>query len=216
MNKFVFLSFIVMGWAFFELSGGKDFKPRVNPALTGTASTPMAIPEPDEPVEIVTTALILPTSPIPAESKVAVTEISNAPAPDEPGSILPVPVDLTETPPVTLVSLEQNSEGFSGLLAGFDPNAIRLSTTVPPETTDPAPEITAEPELPPADLREISANHVNMRNGPGTTYDVVTRLKLGDEVEILGDSGSGWLRLRLVSNRTVGWISASLVSKPLR
>ncbi len=216
MNKFVFLSFIVMGWAFFELSGGKDFKPRVNPESKVTASTPLAIPEPDEPVEIETTALILPSSQTPVDSKVTVTDISSAPVPEDPKPVLQVPVDLTKKPPVTLVSLEKNGNEFGGLLAEFDPNAIRLSTTVTNETTNPTPEVTSEPELPPIDLRTISANHVNMRNGPGTTYDVVTRLKLGEEVEVLGDSGSGWLRLRLVSNRTVGWISASLVSKPLR
>jgi len=213
MNKFVFLSLIVMGWAFFELSGGKDFKPRVTPALIVTASTPLAIPEPDEPAEIVTTALILPT---PVDSKVTVTEISSAPAPEDPEPVLQEPIDLTKKPPVTLISLEKNGDVFGGLLAEFDPNAIRLSTTLTNETTNPTSEVTAEPDLPPIDLRTISANHVNMRNGPGTTYDVVTRLKLGEEVEVLGDSGSGWLRLRLVSNRTVGWISASLVSKPLR
>ncbi|MFT4960800.1 MAG: hypothetical protein ACI92Z_001885 [Paracoccaceae bacterium] len=207
MNKFVFLSFIFMGWVFFELSGGGDFKPPVNPALTGSASTPLALPEPDEPINIVTTALVLP-----ARTVVASAVMARDSERDEPAIL----VDLTETPPVTLVSLEQSSEGFGGLLADFDPNVIRLSTTVVGETEEPAPDIRAEQELPPADLRRISGTRVNMRHGPGTTYDIVARLKLGQEVEVLSESGTGWLRLRLVSDRTVGWISASLVSKPLR
>ncbi|MBL4766861.1 MAG: SH3 domain-containing protein [Rhodobacteraceae bacterium] len=205
-----------MGWAFFELSGGKDFKPRADPALSATALTPLAIPEPVEPVDIVTTSLVLresPTKVVPTEfdEDVAITERSS-----EHGLVSSQLVDLTETPPVTLVSLEQGGEGFGGLLEGFDPNAIRLPAARVSETTESVFDFRTEPELPPADLRTISGTRVNMRNGPGTTYDVVARLKLGDEVEILDDSGSGWLQLRLVSNPTVGWISASLVSKSLR
>ena len=213
MNKFVFLSFILMGWIFFELSDGTDFKPRVDPALMLTASTPVTIPDPAEPVTIVTTALALPTSTCDSETDVAVVEIPLTPTRDSSETELSEGTILTELPDITLVSLENGGVGLGGLLAGFDPNVIGLSKTVVPESE---PQATAEPELPVADLRTISANHVNMRNGPGTTYDVVTRLRLGEEVEILGDSGSGWLRLRLVSNRTVGWISASLVSKPDR
>jgi uncharacterized protein YgiM (DUF1202 family) len=212
MNKYVFLSFIFMGWAFFELSGGTDFVTPVDPGLT-VASTPLPAPEPGEPVEIATTALISPTpstvtAAATSEPDIAASTIPNTP---EPASKPPQLVDLTETPPITLVSLEQSREEFGGRLDGFDPNAIRLSTT---ETTE--PELNVELELPPVDLRTVSGIRVNMRNGPGTTYDVLARLTLGDEVEVLEDSGSGWLRLRLVSNRTVGWISASLISKPLR
>lgn len=207
MNKFVFLSFIFMGWAFFELSGGMDFQPRVDPALSVAVSPPLETPQSVEPVEILTTALTSPSSPV--TTTVAVS--SGRTGPDlGPAQT----VDLTVAPVVTLASLEQGGEGFGGLLEGFDPNAIQLSTAVTSEFTEPEPDQYIEPELPPADLRTISGTRVNMRNGPGTIYDVITRLTLGQEVEVLDDSGSGWLRLRLVSNRTVGWISASLVSKP--
>jgi Bacterial SH3 domain len=215
MNKYVFISFIFMGWVFFELSGGTDFETPTDPARSTVTSTPLQTPVPVVPVEIRTTALTLPaTAPADetSESKptTAVAVISTEPeATLEPANT----VDLTTTPPVTLVSLEQSREKFGGLLENFDPNAIRLSETT---TANLGPEMIEEPELPVADLRTISGVRVNMRNGPGTTYDVLMRLTLGDEVEVLDDSGSGWLRLRLVSNRTVGWISASLVSKPLR
>lgn len=215
MNKFVFISFVFMGWAFFELSGGMDFKPRVNPALSVAVSTPLVTPQPVEPVEILTTALIPPPSSMPPSSMPATIRavVPDRTAPD----VAKIQtVDLTVTPAVMLASLEQGGEGFGGLLEGFDPTAIRLSVAATSDFAEPEPDLFAEPELPPADLRTISGTRVNMRNGPGTIYDVIIRLTLGQEVEVLDDSGSGWLRLRLVSDRTVGWISASLVSKPQR
>lgn len=212
MNKFVFLSFVVLGWVFFELSGGTDFKPRVDPTLTVAASTPMAGLDPDKPLAIATTAITSPKSTPEANADVAVAEITAASTDDATETGLPSRIDLTETPDVTLVSLEQGGTEFGGLLSGFDPNVVGLVSAV----NNSAPNVDSQPQEPVADLRTVSANHVNMRHGPGTTYDVVTRLKLGDEVEILDDSGTGWLRLRLVSDRTVGWISASLVSKPAR
>ena len=224
MNKFVFLSFVVLGWVFFELSGGSDFKPRVDPALTDTASTLLAAPglakpgtdkpEPDKSIAIATTAMTVPTPTSEADADVVtVVEIATAPAGESSETGFPSRIDLAELPDVTLASLGQGGTEFGGLLAGFDPNALALASTV---TNVTASKVDSQPEEPVADVRTVSANHVNMRHGPGTTYDVVTRLKLGDEVEVLDDSGTGWLRLRLVSDRTVGWISASLISKPER
>ncbi len=51
-----------------------------------------------------------------------------------------------------------------------------------------------------------------MRDGPGTIYPVVARLDIGHNVEVLGDSGTGWLRLRTLPEDQFGWISSSLVS----
>jgi uncharacterized protein YraI len=86
-------------------------------------------------------------------------------------------------------------------------------------SAEPAPEPAPEPvtvAVAPADIREITATRVNMRDGPGTTHPILARLSLGHEVEVLGDSGNGWLRLRTLPEQQSGWISASLVSKAKR
>jgi uncharacterized protein YgiM (DUF1202 family) len=64
----------------------------------------------------------------------------------------------------------------------------------------------------PVDLRLVSGNNVNMRNGPGTSYSVVGRLTRGEEVEVLSDPGNGWLKLRVAETGNVGWMADFLVS----
>ncbi|WP_161492543.1 SH3 domain-containing protein [Pseudophaeobacter leonis] len=76
-----------------------------------------------------------------------------------------------------------------------------------PEAT---PAVASESYL---DIREIRASRVNMRQGPGTIYPVMSRLLAGDEVLILEDSGTGWLQLRTRKGNKIGWVAASLVSK---
>ena len=78
------------------------------------------------------------------------------------------------------------------------------------------PEPVAAPAPPPElkpDLRKVTGTRVNMRDGPGTIYPVIARLVLGDEVEVLSTSGTGWLRLRTLPERRIGWVASSLIGK---
>ena len=61
------------------------------------------------------------------------------------------------------------------------------------------------------DIRLITGNRVNMRSGPGTSYDVVAQAILGDEAEVIFDDGSGWVQLRLAGGQT-GWMADFLLS----
>ena len=36
MSRFIFLSFAFLGWAFYEVSGGPDFQPRISAAVAAT------------------------------------------------------------------------------------------------------------------------------------------------------------------------------------
>ena len=101
------------------------------------------------------------------------------------------------------------------MLASLEQGAAGLTVAVPVvENENPAEPAASSP--PPADIREITGTRVNMRDGPGTIYPVITRLTIGHEVEVLGESGTGWLRLRTMPEEQIGWISASLVSKARR
>ena len=61
-----------------------------------------------------------------------------------------------------------------------------------------------EPEK---DIREISGTRVNMRDGPGTIYPIIGKATIGQKVEVLSESGTGWLRLRVIAarNRSAGF-----------
>lgn len=98
----------------------------------------------------------------------------------------------------------------------FDPDApmqriAGLGTSLPLGTqmgASLAPEFVPEavPDLT-RDLRVVSASRVNLRGGPATSYDIVAKLDEGAEVEVMDDTGDGWVKLRVVDAETVGWMS---------
>lgn len=63
------------------------------------------------------------------------------------------------------------------------------------------------------DIRKVTGRRVNMRQGPGTQYSVVSSLGAGDEVEVLQTPGNGWLKLQVVSTGRIGWMADWLVSE---
>jgi uncharacterized protein YgiM (DUF1202 family) len=70
-------------------------------------------------------------------------------------------------------------------------------------------ERTPEPVTPPLEMVSVTASMVNIRSGPGMKNEVVTTVRKGDELELLGQTGS-WCNVRL-SNGVEGWIYKKLV-----
>jgi uncharacterized protein YgiM (DUF1202 family) len=68
-----------------------------------------------------------------------------------------------------------------------------------------------EPEII-ADLREVTAARVNMRDGPGHNFDVIAKLTNGQQVEILQDPGDGWVKLRVGDTGREGWMADFLLT----
>lgn len=214
--RFVIVSFLFMGWAFWELSGGSDFEPR------GLRSP--------EPVKV--TAARPKPAPIVDNSAVALVAkqaIAPAKTPDKPAAENPAPDTQPQaTSEEQIARIAQASQRLvSGLsllsdsdtaqtfqLASLEQGAASLVTredepAEAPETAEPAPETV--PQAP--DIREVAGTRVNMRDGPGTVFPIIARLNIGHQVEILGESGTGWYRLRVLPEQHVGWVAASLISK---
>ncbi len=63
------------------------------------------------------------------------------------------------------------------------------------------------------DIRSVTGSSVNVRGGPGTDYSVVNRLVQGDEVEVIEDSGDGWVRLRPLNGSPSGWMASFLLTE---
>jgi hypothetical protein len=77
---------------------------------------------------------------------------------------------------------------------------------------EPAPqkvESTPEPVVPPPQMVSVMVSVVNIRSGPGMKNKVITTVKRGDEMELLGETGS-WCNVRL-STGVEGWIYKKLV-----
>ena len=87
---------------------------------------------------------------------------------------------------------------------------LRQISTEIQDDANPTPQVIESEK----DIREISGARVNMRDGPDTIYPIIAKASIGQRVEVLGDSGIGWLRLRLFPDQRIGWIASSLVRKP--
>lgn len=79
-----------------------------------------------------------------------------------------------------------------------------VSTSAPEKV-----EATPQPVTPPTQMVSVTASAVNIRSGPGMKNKVITTVSEGDELELLGESGS-WLNVKL-SNGMEGWIYKKLV-----
>ncbi|MFY2825299.1 SH3 domain-containing protein [Ruegeria sp. MALMAid1280] len=199
MTRLIVMTFAALGWCFYVVSGGPDFEPRglraEQPVRIASAPSPSVAPARAE--ELVTNvAARIPTVRVQPES--AVDEVVEFVADDatlESFSTLSVFEDQSAN--ITLASLE---DGVAGLSQSTD------------EVQNDVAETPALPE-PQKDMREISGTRVNMRDGPGTIYPIIGKATIGQQVEVLSESGTGWLRLRVLPQQQVGWVSASLVRK---
>ena len=61
------------------------------------------------------------------------------------------------------------------------------------------------------DLRQVIAERVNLREGPGTDYAVMDRLVQGTQTEVLETDAAGWARVRVLSSGLSGWVSAEFL-----
>ncbi|WP_425046607.1 SH3 domain-containing protein [Primorskyibacter sp. S87] len=218
-KRYVFLSFVFMGWGFYELSGGNDFEPRGIriPSAEKQATAP-ARPKPAaQLVQVRADTLV--ARPVLKSRTDQVRKAQAEPEPEPEITEAEAAARLAQVRASLSSGLEffPQEGGANFRLASLEQGALSLETTNPePESTSESTAITTELSEPEPDIREVTGTRVNMRDGPGTIYPVVARLNIGREVEVLGDSGTGWLRLRVLPERQIGWIASSLVSKKVR
>ncbi|GAA6199621.1 SH3 domain-containing protein [Aquicoccus sp. SU-CL01552] len=206
MPRLIIVSFLILGWTFYELSGGGAFEPRgVRPPRPAPQQAAIR-PDP---------AATAPTAPLIAPRKARDGAPAEVTAATQRAALKARQLARTDRLAQIRQGLGVQLTGFSGAGSGLalttlEQGAVGLrETAVEPEpVAAPAP-----PPEPKPDLRKVTGTRVNMRDGPGTIYPVIARLVLGDEVEVLSTSGTGWLRLRKLPERRIGWVAASLISK---
>ncbi|WP_037255197.1 SH3 domain-containing protein [Roseobacter sp. SK209-2-6] len=240
MSRFIFLSFAFLGWGFYELSGGSSFAPpnRPNDTLAQNTGNQVSSDKVQPPAQVQTerlqqaarqraASLVAPTvlQPRPPSPRierpaadpqrrqaVALSQIVSA------GGDLGSSASAFAATGTTSSAQGSNQADFiSGGLVAITAQLeneretqqradhIEVASTEA-ETAD----LAAEEAL---DIRRIRASRVNMRQGPGTIYPVIARLLNGDEVQVIDDSGTGWLHLRARKGDKIGWVAASLVSR---
>lgn len=212
MKRFILVTFLVLGWVFYEMSGGSEFD---------AEATRLARVEEPSPV---TTSTIAPAS---------ATQTSAATQPLTSGQS-----DVTEA--VTRVALNLNSS--DAVLEDAIPERVKEAEANKVETIVAAAEgvqsdlpetqiilpslITDTPVIQPvnfnsdeetqanapSDIRVVTGNRVNVRGGPGTNYSVVNKLVRGDEVIVIGSNGDGWVETRPINGGPDGWMADFLLT----
>lgn len=198
MKSLILLTFFVLGWVFYHESGGSDFVPRKAELMAAAEARAAADAE-----HARAAALKPAPTPITVQFEV-VTAAKDAPASAaQLSAAKPAATGRSadETLEVTLVSLEQSGALFARPLQqledqGADPAA--------PGVTPPTRKL---------DIRRVTGARVNMRSGPGTRFGLLASLSRGDEVEVISDEGTGWIKMRTKDGR-VGWMAEYLLGPP--
>jgi len=89
--------------------------------------------------------------------------------------------------------------------------AVKLDITPTPTPTrqpQPAVSTTPQPASTPVPVAVVKADVLNVREGPGTDYEVVGKVHRGEELEVL-EEGEGWIKVRFEGEEA--WVSADYV-----
>lgn len=202
MWRLILVSFAFLGWSFYVLSGGSDYRPNAN--------------------SIQARAVLDNQRPKPRPLRVNVIELSQdgAFAPDTSvtrtiTSLSDLGLTAGKRVAVTLASAE--AVPTAQVAAVINVPTVKAAPVAVPET----PELdagaeqveTAQDSLAQSrDIREVAGTKVNMRTGPGTNYGRVGQLTRGTEVIVLRDAGNGWIKLKVLDTGRIGWMADRLLT----
>ena len=229
MWRLIMVSFAFLGWAFFVLSGGSEYEPSPNSLQVALKNEPLfATPLPvtkREPVVAEVSVELPPmiTRKVRKKTKRKV-EIVDLDALEEDAN------GITGLAALSAASLNGFSVTLASTAEETDFNSLKLGLSgvtggiVEPDTDDPLLEVNlfdepvadegvgAPVEMVAADLRRVTGKAVNMRQGPGTSYEKVGQVLRGARIEVLEASGDGWLRVQVMATGQEGWIADWLVT----
>ncbi|MEM6760647.1 MAG: SH3 domain-containing protein [Pseudomonadota bacterium] len=198
MTRFILITFLFLGFAFYEMSGGSEFDAeatrlsRVDPGPETAAPAKVAVASPAPSVAALPENV--------SRIKLDLTSVEDV---LRPGQRRAEPV-VAATSVAAAVETAAKIEVLPSLL-------IDQAVIKPVDFgAEPEPVVT---NAVPNQVRQVTGSAVNVRGGPGTEYSVVNRLVRGDEVEVLQDPGNGWIQLRPVDGGPVGWMAAFLLSQ---
>ncbi|SFO24479.1 SH3 domain-containing protein [Roseovarius lutimaris] len=202
MWRFILVSFAFLGWSFYVLSGGADYRPVAN-SIQARAILDNQRPKPRplrvNVIELAQDGMVAPETSVTR----TITSLHD--------------LDLTvgKRVAVTLASTEATPAAVT--TAVIDVPTVKATAVMVPKT----PGLDAVPE--PAevvqaalsqsrDIRTVASTKVNMRSGPGTNYSRIGQLSRGTEVIVLRDPGNGWIKLRVQESGRIGWMADRLLT----
>ena len=224
MWRFVLIAFIAMGWSFYELSGGSDYEPSANSlqahlATQTEAATEDAVatlPQAAFGESSTETYAAGTTEEERARSMAAVEQMMERLGSDDAEE-----EDATDDLTVTLAAAR--SDAASIIRAEAErPKAELLQMQLAARDSDAANQsiddaiaaAMGQVVVAPDQVRWVNENVVELRTGPGLTFDSVARITRGTEVGIIEDPGHGWIKVQVVGGYQAGWLAEWLVKEP--
>jgi hypothetical protein len=214
MTRVILITFGVLGWAWFELSGGTDFVPGENgvqviaryvpepKVYDSVKPTVVAMADNTDESEIVArdTSVDLAAVIKPATSDTRLRQVLGQ---DRTIPVEPEKLAALDTPMVMSDAVAIQEDAESAQPVAYYPSPLN------PQASGTYPSLLDSQAV---DYRKVTGSRVNLRGGPSTSFDVVTQLLQGEEVEVLDDSGNGWVKLRALDGSDIGWMSDSFLT----
>lgn len=204
MWRLIVVTFAMLGWAFYELSGGADFKPASQVAAASEADKSPVI-SPVISTRATRVAEVRPAAVQAATRRPALTTPSNKPAARSAPGDAQVTLASVQVP---IAAPRDPNRAFFTVLG----KAPRREAEVTRAAVAAAPEPQPAATDPDPDIRIVTKPRVNMRGGPGTNFEVVGKLYDGDEVAVLEDQGTGWVKLEVLGSGEIGWMADFLLT----
>ncbi len=213
MIKFMIVCFLILGWAFYEMSGGSEFEPERRADAQPTEAEPIVASEVD-PVEVAQTANEPALADPEASTENVEIALSDPIVTESDGSIQQRLATALVTSAVTEVVLDSNlgASTTEGVLAAVEDVTNALPQNVVAIATETVVE-TIVPEPSPVDLRRVSGSRVNMRSGPSTDFTVLDTLDGGTATEVIERDTNGWVLVRVQNTGQEGWMAERLLER---
>lgn len=229
MWRFILVTFGFLGFSFYELSGGADYTPGENsiqaralkdePRIAAQEDTKEAPPTVAS-VEVLRTTRMqklemnspdrIEVTLASANSDSLSTQTTRpVPSGEAKAALLTASVDGSGVDAAVVQALTDPGATAAEDAEKIWPGAIELFSQ---RQSQPSQEQRRAPTG--TDIRYVTGNVVNMRDGPGTTHARITSLTEGTEVAVLDRTDDGWLMLRVTQTGEEGWMADWLVSAP--
>lgn len=206
MNRFIVISFLIMGFGYYELSGGAGFEPEMRPTATLAEATARqdALPAAADPtpaqVDAVQPVPIDPVDDTAVQAGAQPTDL--AAATNEVGAELPVFRSLSEAAGAAiLTNIPARAPSETQPETPSDPTLVPVSTTEPAAL----PEVETDAG---GDVRWVDASGLNVRSGPSTSSSVLTSLERSEFVLVIREQTDGWALVRVEGDGTEGWVAS--------
>ncbi len=209
--RFVLISFVFLGIAFYVLSGGADYEPIPN-SLQVQAKLPkeeriLAAPEPEpEPTEEAMQAL--------AEVETVLEQLDVV---EDTTEELSLALTTTRADAAGILEAEANRPKSELLTMELPENSFDILTREQEENAAINAAVAAalgDVTFDPSQIRWVKENVVDIRTGPGLTFDRVTQITKGTEVAVLESPGHGWLKVQVIEGYQTGWVAEWLLMEP--